>query len=67
MFLMIARLANVLLHIMALNWCKNVVSETGLGKCNKQYSTLFKIPYSSSTKSILHDKVIFIAKSHVVQ
>jgi len=42
-FSMIARLANMLVHIVALNWCKNVVSETGPGKCNKQYSTLLKV------------------------
>jgi len=41
-FSMIAQLANMLVHIVALKWSKNVVSETSPGKCNKQYSTLLK-------------------------
>jgi len=67
MFLMIAWLANMLLHIVALNWCKNVASETGLGKCIKSYSTSLKITYPYITKSILHDTVIFIIVSHAIQ
>jgi len=67
MFWMIAQPANMLVHIVALNWCKNVVSETGLGKYYKQYSTLLKITYPNSTKSNLHDTVIFITESHVIQ
>ncbi len=67
MFCLIARLSNRLLHIVALNWCKNVASETGLGKCIKPYSTLLKITYPYRTKSNLHNTVIFIIVSHAVQ
>jgi len=67
MFFLIARLSNRLLHIVALNWCKNVASETGLGKCIKSYSTLLKITYPYITKSIIHDTVIFIIASHTIQ
>ncbi len=67
MFFLIALLANMLLHIVALNWCKNVASETGLGKCVEQYSTLFNFTYPYISKSNLHDTFIFIIVSHAVQ
>jgi len=67
MFFLIALLANMLLHIVALNWCKNVASETGLGKCVEQYSTLFNFTYPYISKSNLYDTFIFIIVSHAVQ
>jgi len=67
MFCLIAQLANMLLDIMALNWCKNVASETGAGKCIKQYSTLFKGTYPYSMKSNLCGTAIFIVVSHAIQ
>jgi len=42
---MIAQLATVLMHFMALNWCKNVTSETGLGKNEETCVMLEKTPY----------------------
>jgi len=62
----IAQPAKVLVNFVALNWCKNVVSETGLGNGHKQHSTLSKITYSHRMKRILQDKVIFIVRFHAV-
>ncbi len=66
-FCSIAQLANMLLDILALNWCKNVASETGLGKCVEPYSMLFYFTYPYSSRSNLHDTVILIIVSHSIK
>jgi len=44
LFGMIARPAKVLVHFVALKWCKKVASETGQGKYKKECVKLEKTP-----------------------